>query len=129
MQEMKPIFPLAPSPSSKDEFSYPMNFPPIPYHAPLPFQDLIYRVIPLARTAHIVKVRVSNVAVNSDNGGTDMDLDLPQDAVVEASCESDGLLLYDAQASYESGTTPLSLWVPVKLLNGERESRLDALER
>jgi len=31
----------------------------------------------------------------------------------EANIHSDGLLLYVAQAGYESGTTPLSSWIPI----------------
>lgn len=31
-----------------------------------------------------------------------------------AEIHSDGLLLYVAQATYEPGTSPLSLWVPAK---------------
>lgn len=32
----------------------------------------------------------------------------------EAVVQSDGMLLYVAQATYEPGTSPLSLWVPVR---------------
>jgi len=32
---------------------------------------------------------------------------------VTVTIESDGLLLYVAEASYESGTSPLSSWIPI----------------
>ena len=37
-----------------------------------------------------------------------------------ANVESDGMLLYFSQASYEPGTSPLSLWVPVRCYKEER---------
>ncbi|KZT35299.1 hypothetical protein SISSUDRAFT_1035655 [Sistotremastrum suecicum HHB10207 ss-3] len=129
LQEMKPVIPPAPSQPSDNKFTYPTNFLPIPYYIPLPFQDFLQRVIPLARASRVVNIRVPNIVPTPGDDGADMDLDLPRDRLDEMSCESDGLLLYDAQASYESGTTPLSLWVPAKPLDGEYESRLDILER
>lgn len=32
---------------------------------------------------------------------------------VSVALESDGMLLYVSQASYESGTSPLSSWIPI----------------
>lgn len=50
-----------------------------------------------------------------------------------ASIQSDGLLLYVSEASYESGTSPLSSWIPIigydndlgKERNPEEEERAD----
>lgn len=46
-------------------------------------------------------------------------MDIDSSAAIELKTEevvvkSDGMLLYVAQATYEPGTSPLSLWVPVR---------------
>lgn len=38
----------------------------------------------------------------------------PNTHPVTATIRSDGLLLYVAEASYESGTSPLSSWIPIE---------------
>lgn len=43
-----------------------------------------------------------------------------------ATIGSDGLLLYVAQATYEPGTSPLSLWVPAKAYAEERTADASA---
>ena len=41
--------------------------------------------------------------------------------------DSDGLLLYMAHASYEPGTSPLSLWVPIRSYTGERTNEDESI--
>jgi snurportin-1 len=44
---------------------------------------------------------------------------------VTVTIESDGLLLYVAEANYESGTSPLSSWIPVVTYDDDKgESQL-----
>jgi snurportin-1 len=39
--------------------------------------------------------------------------------------QSDGLLLYVAQASYEPGTSPLSSWIPISISSDAEDKDLD----
>ena len=53
---------------------------------------------------------------------------------VQVEIKPDGLLLYVAQAIYESGTNPLSSWVPLapvadEMASVEQSSPLDVFER
>lgn len=49
----------------------------------------------------------------------DMDLDIPNQPMAQlhsvmTEIKPDGILLYDSQATYEPGTSPLSIWVPLR---------------
>ncbi|KIJ23060.1 hypothetical protein M422DRAFT_276440 [Sphaerobolus stellatus SS14] len=58
-----------------------------------------------------------------------MDVDQGQAKTATAEVYPDGLLLYVSQASYEPGTSPLSLWIPIKPLYEAQESPLAIFER
>jgi snurportin-1 len=69
-----------------------------------------------------------------------MDIESPQftgpaQRPVQVEIKPDGLLLYVAQAIYESGTSPLSSWVPLaspvtdEMVSIEKSSPLDVFER
>jgi len=69
-----------------------------------------------------------------------MDIELsqftgPVPRTVQVKVNPDGLLLYVAQAIYESGTSPLSSWVPLvapvtdEMVVTEQSSPLDVFER
>lgn len=59
-----------------------------------------------------------------------MDLDnaapLVQLQTVRAEVQSDGMLLYVAQASYEPGTSPLSNWIPLRAYQTRDEQQSGA---
>ncbi|KAI0040198.1 hypothetical protein FA95DRAFT_1527857 [Auriscalpium vulgare] len=105
--------PIAPPTPTSYKFPYPTTFHPIAYHTDTTLPHLLARIIPLARAAYSVPV---SVPVLPEDGEAAMDVEqLPlaqtvQPAQVEL--QSDGLLLYVAQAIYEPGTSPLSSWVP-----------------
>lgn len=99
-------------------FSYPVSFVPVPYHTDTTAAALCTTIIPAARAPRMISVVVPGPVV------------LPSapyamsvvDAATCVEVHSDGLLLYVAQAAYESGTSPLACWVP-------RTNLLDAFER
>ncbi|KAJ3752882.1 hypothetical protein EV360DRAFT_54425 [Lentinula raphanica] len=107
--------------SSTYTYPYPTTLLPVPYYAaPLSLSTLLNTVVPAARSTRSVKVSspINASSLSENSGGCDMDIDTPIKGTVistrEHSIVSDGLLLYVAEASYESGTSPLSNWVPLK---------------
>jgi hypothetical protein len=105
--------PPAPWPRSQSdaeyEFAYPTNFTPVPSHSPLTFQYLLDTVIPLAGETNQLEVQVP-----PPNPQFDVDDMVIESAPIQRSIAlgSDGILLYHGEASYEPGTSPLSLWIP-----------------
>ncbi|ESK90811.1 hypothetical protein Moror_16517 [Moniliophthora roreri MCA 2997] len=93
------------------QFSYPNTVVPVPYHADTSFQSLLGSIIPLARSNRTIGVDVPNLASTSDEMQVDNTSLISSVAVTVV---SDGLLLYVAEACYESGTSPLSSWIPLK---------------
>ncbi|KAE9407113.1 hypothetical protein BT96DRAFT_176875 [Gymnopus androsaceus JB14] len=90
-------------------FSYPTTLLPVPYHAsPLTLSTLLSTVIPSARSARTVDVRIGETT-----SGGDMDVDRTQ-STTSTTIQPDGLLLYVSEASYEPGTSPLSSWIPLR---------------
>ena len=104
----------------------------MPYHTDTTHLTLFKHIIPLARTPRLFMIDVPNALVppsqaprpDQDGGhvqGDEMDVEPSASTfgVVQAThqatatIESDGLLLYVAEASYESGTSPLSSWIPI----------------
>ncbi|KAH8830162.1 hypothetical protein DL96DRAFT_1706998 [Flagelloscypha sp. PMI_526] len=102
-------------------FKYPTLLSPIPWHSGLTHTSLLSTVIPAAKSTQ----KISNLVPALD-GTMAMDIGVNESLVVQ-NCEiaSDGLLLYVAEASYEHGTSPLSIWVP--LSNNEEDGMLDAV--
>ena len=73
-----------------------------------------------------ISIPSGHTAVSVCSSGGDMDLDTPQDSdtgsqlqTVRIEIHPDGILLYDAQATYEPGTSPLSTWVPIRAYSEE----------
>jgi snurportin-1 len=117
--------------------SYPTTLLPIPYHTNLTLTNLSTQIVPLARSVRTVNVMVA-IPINHSSGGGALEEEMdteddrippPREAListsgshassattstVEAHIQPDGLLLYVAEASYESGTSPLSSWVPIE---------------
>ena len=117
-------------------FTYPTTFLQIPYHANTTFAQFISTIIPRARSSYRAQV-----SIPAGPGDTDvMDVESPQVTgpalrPVDVEIKPDGLLLYVAQAIYESGTNPLSSWVPLsvpvadEMASIEQTSPLDVFER
>jgi len=107
--------PSSPWPSSQSteeyQFAYPTSFVPVPSHSPLSLEYLSNTVIPMACESQRVAVRIPptlEAQVNADG----MDVDSSAGSERAIAVGSDGILLYHGEASYEPGTSPLSLWVP-----------------
>ena len=104
-------------------FPYPTTFIPIPYHTDTTLTSLSSFVIPMARSRREITVDVPTYVSPSQFTFTShgMDVDGTHDHLIPRSTksvvahvDSDGLLLYVSQASYEEGTSPLSCWIPNK---------------
>ncbi|GJJ10424.1 hypothetical protein Clacol_004650 [Clathrus columnatus] len=109
-------------------FAYPVKFIPVPYHVDLSYPSLLSTTIPLSRSKQHISIKLPPALPSM--GGIDMDVDyqhLPQSSTAEV--ESDGLLLYVSQASYECGTSPLSSWVPLVSYTPGKPSPLSTFEK
>ena len=131
-------------------FPYPTNFIPIPYHTDTSLHLLDTYIIPFAREPRVINVDVpisstESVLHSSQSGqsseftfqapgsqtGSHWNLN-PQInsmihhpvAPVAASIQSDGLLLYVSEASFEPGTSPLSSWIPISD-SGKEKGEID----
>ncbi|KAH7921549.1 hypothetical protein BV22DRAFT_1038521 [Leucogyrophana mollusca] len=100
-------------------FPYPTTFVPIPYYTDTSLPCLSSSVIPVARSSRQIPVDVP-ISAPLNPFSTNMPVDSPNPipsqlaTSVSVHVESDGLLLYVSQASYEPGTSPLSCWIPIR---------------
>ena len=105
-------------------FPYPTKFIPIPYYTNTSLHLLDTRVIPFARELRVITVDVPIYTTEQPNTEPVSHWNLiPQNSTttfhphliepMAASIQPDGLLLYVSEASYESGTSPLSSWIPI----------------
>ncbi|KAG6877152.1 hypothetical protein C0992_010682 [Termitomyces sp. T32_za158] len=109
-------------------FPYPTTLLPVPYHVDTTLPSLLTHIVPSLRLPRSVGI-ATPIAPSQ---GMDVDFTGFGQAVQmkEAIIEPDGLLLYVKAASYESGTSPLSSWIPIVSYDGpENESPLDLLLR
>ena len=104
--------------SSQYRFSYPTTLLPIPYHTDLSLSHLSATLVPLSRSTRNISISVPIQVplLNADDMkveivGTSTKVELRTE---KAQVKSDGMLLYVAQATYEPGTSPLSLWIPIR---------------
>lgn len=118
---------------SSTAFPYPMTFVPIPYHSDMSLPNLLSVIIPMARSPRTVSIIPRRLSSSSNIGG-EMEVDV-QSTVgtsgrdvqrTEVQVQSEGLLLYVGQATYEPGTSPLSTWVPIQF---EGVAVLDLFDR
>lgn len=95
----------------------------MPYHTDLSPAAVLNHLVPTSRTIRHIPIPVpispEEVRANKRASVDGMTIEAEDTAkVVElttgtAPVNSDGMLLYVAQATYEPGTSPLSLWVPL----------------
>lgn len=114
-------------------FPYPMTFIPVPYHSDTSLPNLLSVVIPMARSTRTISIIPH---YPSPSGITEGEMQVDAQSVVgtgggevrrtEVQVQSEGLLLYLSQATYEPGTSPLSTWVPTQF---EGVAVLDLFER
>jgi snurportin-1 len=118
-------------------FPYPTTFLQIPYHTNTTFAHFVSTIVPRARSPYRAQV---SIPPGPHDDMDVMDIESPQftgpaTRHVQAEIQSDGLLLYVAQAIYEPGASPLSSWVPLatpvtdKMVSMEQSSPLDVFER
>lgn len=102
-------------------FPYPTSFVPIPYHTDTTLASLSSFVIPMARSrreivvdipVHVSPSEITFTSHGMDVDGTHDHAHSRSTTSVVTHVDSDGLLLYVSQASYEEGTSPLSCWIP-----------------
>jgi len=114
-------------------FPYPMTFVPIPYHSDMSLPNLSSAIIPMARSPRTISI-IPRHPSTSSVAGSEMQVDRKLSAGtggaglhrIEVQVQSEGLLLYLSQATYEPGTSPLSTWVPIQF---EGVAVLDLFER
>jgi len=102
--------------TSPTAFPYPMTFAPIPYHSDTSLPNLLSTVIPLARSPRTISIIPRRPSPSSVAEG-EMQVDTHSTTGtgvqrIEVQVQSEGLLLYVSQATYEPGASPLSTWVP-----------------
>ncbi|EIW56034.1 uncharacterized protein TRAVEDRAFT_171933 [Trametes versicolor FP-101664 SS1] len=111
------------------QFPHPTTFAPVPYHTDTTLPYLLSTLIPLTRTARRLPITVP--VLSGADATMDLDMDgsdgasepapLVQLQTAHVDVQSDGLLLYVAQATYEPGTSPLSSWVPLRAYQTHEE--------
>ncbi|PIL27346.1 hypothetical protein GSI_10493 [Ganoderma sinense ZZ0214-1] len=130
-----PTFPPPPNAAAADStsptsyvFPHPTSFSPIPYHTDTSLRSLLSSLIPLTRAPRSVSVTVPLLTSTSDGSAMDMDgpggSPLVQLQRIHAPIAADGLLLYVAQAAYEPGTSPLSVWIPLVAYQTREEAQV-----
>ncbi|KAH8120349.1 hypothetical protein DFH11DRAFT_1559670 [Phellopilus nigrolimitatus] len=140
-------------------FPYPTTFAPVPYAAPTSFEHLLGDLLSRARNGRDMRLKLPDEEMQIDHlSGQGIPRGVwlvDQIQEVDVPIMSDGLLLYVGEAAYESGESPLSVWVPrvsfecqprdegttgadsmaeafgerSEMLVGKKESPLDSFER
>ena len=103
--------------SAQYTFPHPRTFIPVPYMSPTPIESFLTNIIPQARVGRTVRVSVPSYPPEPEfESGMQVDhtyeAPTPLATEVDVHLRSDGILLYVAEAMYESGTSPLVVWVP-----------------
>ena len=118
--------------TSPAAFPYPMTFASIPYHSDVSLPNLLSTVIPMARSPRTISIIPRRLSSSVTEGEMQIDtysiVGTGEGEVqrMEVQVQSEGLLLYVSQATYEPGTSPLSTWVPTQY---EGVAVLDLFER
>jgi len=106
--------PPPPSSSSRPpHFSHPHTLQPIQYFPNLQDITLLQNtIIPLARSGITLHIPLARSEMVED------------DNMLVHHCQSDGILFYVGESSYEPGASLLAAWVPLAPLKSDEESRL-----
>ncbi|KAF8508257.1 hypothetical protein BU17DRAFT_56833 [Hysterangium stoloniferum] len=124
--------------SSTQIFPYPTLFLSVPYHGDLSLPSLLSTIIPQSNSIRQIIIQLPShpasrpqaTGENDHEGSMDVDqLTMIPAGTTTAEIQPDGLLLYVSQATYESGTSPLSSWVPIESYSKTQESPLAVFER
>ncbi|KAG8798636.1 hypothetical protein FRC17_007369 [Serendipita sp. 399] len=118
LQELSKALPPNSSSSRPPVFAHPYTLQPIPYFPNL--QDptlLISTILPLARDGISLTVPLAPSP------------DISDDNQLVTHCQSDGVLFYVSESSYEAGSSLLSAWVPLHPMNEGEESPLEQFSR
>ncbi|THU97476.1 hypothetical protein K435DRAFT_838622 [Dendrothele bispora CBS 962.96] len=129
IRELSPISPpsqAGPSTQESYRFPYPTTLLPIPYHTDTSLQNLLSQIIPVARAARPLLLQIPfslpgssdtmQIETSPSSSHLPTGTRIPNLTLLPMAFEmlSDGLLLYVSEATYESGTSPLSSWIPLK---------------
>lgn len=118
-----------PPSSHRYQFQYPNTLICVPYHLNPTISRLASTLIPLTRSERQIPIdipiqtRPESDAMEIEAALSGVQVELKREV---AHIPSDGMLLYVAQATYEPGTSPLSLWIPVKAYTEERSDLAQA---
>jgi len=126
--------------STAYQFPYPTMLLAIPCHMDTTLPYIFNTLIPTTRTSRRIPITIpgSSASHMMETNNVHSDPFAPvQSATAEV--KSDGLLFYDAQSTYEPGTSPLSRWVPIRpyvdsnhrdeSVHADAEGSLDRFER
>lgn len=120
------------SPTPSTAFPYPMTFVPVPHHSDTSLQNLLSTIIPMARSLRTIPI-IPRRPPPWNVAESEMQVDVRSPIVgggevqrLEVQVQSEGLLLYVSQATYEPGTSPLSTWIPTQF---EGVAVLDLFEK
>lgn len=144
ISELSKALPPSSSSTRPPVFSYPHTLHPVPCFNNL--QDLSTlqnTIIPLARTGMTVQVPIApsrsdslpispNMQPPIEPGlGLPANQQIQNDTTLINHCQSDGILFYVSESSYETGPSLLAAWVPLLPLepDGNQESPLEKFAR
>jgi snurportin-1 len=109
-----------PPPSSSSRpphFSHPHTLQPVQYFPDLQDITLLQNsIIPIARSGTTLNIPLAPS-------------DVPDDNILVNHCESDGILFYVGESSYEPGSSLLAAWVPLVPFKADEESPLEVFAR
>ncbi|KAH7100632.1 hypothetical protein BKA62DRAFT_240586 [Auriculariales sp. MPI-PUGE-AT-0066] len=117
---------LRPEIDPAEGFQYPVFFFPVPYTDKPSISTFFTSIIPQCRVQRPLQVLVPTASAGDD----EMEIDQAALQRRDVAIDPDGILLYVRETYYESGTSPLCVWVPSKSLSPENNSQspLDVFE-
>lgn len=128
------------SPRPAYRFPYPITLAPVPYVKPDSLHTILSDLIPRARCGQTFHLRIPVLSEFRSSNGEEMQIDFMSSQDVglgpwpgiqikdtDVAIRSDGLLLYVGEASYESGETPLSVWIPCRPVDQRGQDNLETM--
>ncbi|EJD53848.1 hypothetical protein AURDEDRAFT_80476 [Auricularia subglabra TFB-10046 SS5] len=92
-------------------FQFPVKFLPVPYFDQPSYHTFLTTLIPQCQAQRIVQIELP-AAPGEGTADDSMDVDQASTKTVDVPLNPDGMLLYVRESFYESGTSPLCVWVP-----------------